>query len=128
MIMPKDLRFTKTHEWVRKEGDVVVVGITDFAQQQLSDLTYIELPEPGDHLDAEDEVGVVESVKAAGDICAPLAGTVTEVNTSLESAPEQVNNDPFGNGWLFKVKPDDMADVERLMDAAHYEDSLPEDE
>ena len=92
------MRYTKTHEWARRDGNVITVGITDYAQEQLSDLTYVELPAPGDEVTAQEEVAVVESVKAASDIYAPVSGRITEVNTALADNPEQVNADPFGAG------------------------------
>lgn len=128
MSTPKGLRFARTHEWVRLKDDSAVIGISDFAQEQLSDVTYVELPEVGDHLEAHDECGVVESVKAASDIYAPIAGTVTEINTHLAEHPERVNADPYEAGWLFKIKPDNPADFEELLDVDQYDDSLPEEE
>lgn len=128
MNVPRDLRFTKTHEWVRVEGDVLTVGITDFAQDQLSDLTYVELPGTGDTVAAQDEVAVVESVKAASDLYAPLDGTVGEVNDQLVEHPELVNSDPYGEGWVFKMKPSNPSDVDGLLNAEQYEELLPEDE
>lgn len=123
-----ELRFTRAHCWVREEGSGVVVGITDYAQEQMSELTFVELPEVGEQVGAEKEVAVVESIKAANDIYAPLAGTITEVNEALQEQPELVNQDPFGKGWLFKMKPDRMADLDHLMDADAYESQLPLDD
>jgi glycine cleavage system H protein len=128
MHVPADLKYTKSHEWVRLEGDMATVGITDFAQQQLGDLTYIELPEPGAPVDAEDEIAVVESVKAASDIYAPLSGTIAEVNRTLEDSPEAVNSDPFGDGWLFKLKVEDKSELHELLEPEQYEDTLPEED
>jgi len=128
MNVPKDLKYTKTHEWVRPDGESCVVGITDFAQAQLSDLTYVELPGVGDALAAHDEAAVVESVKAASDIYAPVGGTVEEANVALAEQPELVNSDPYGEGWLFKLKGVDAAAVADLLDADQYEESLPADE
>ncbi|MBN1270603.1 MAG: glycine cleavage system protein GcvH [Kiritimatiellae bacterium] len=128
METPKDLRYTSTHEWVRLEGDILTIGITDFAQAQLSDLTFVELPEPGEHVAAQEEVAVVESVKAASDVYAPVAGTIAEANPDLASQPELINSDPYGAGWMFKMKPDNAADVRKLLDAGQYEDSLPNEE
>jgi len=125
---PKDLKFAKTHEWAKVDGESVVVGITDFAQSQLSDVTYVELPEVGDHLAANDESGVIESVKAASDIYAPVGGTVVAVNTELLSAPELINGEPYAGGWLYKLKPDDLAELDALMSAEQYEESLPEED
>ncbi len=126
MEVPRELRYTKTHEWVRVEGKVAVVGITDFAQEQLSGLTFVELPEVGDEIEAEDEVGVVESVKAASDVYAPVSGKVTEVNSALMDTPELVNSDPYGQGWLFKVKMSNPKELDDLLNADEYEENLPE--
>ena len=123
-----ELRFTRAHCWVREEGDGVVVGITDYAQEQMSELTFVELPEVGEKVEAEQEIAVVESVKAANDVFAPLAGTVTEVNEALLEQPELVNQDPFGKGWLFKLKLAKGADLGALLDADAYETLLPQDD
>jgi glycine cleavage system H protein len=123
-----ELRFTRTHCWIREEGSGVVVGITDYAQEQMSELTFVELPEVGEHMEADEEVAVVESVKAANDVFAPLAGTITAVNEALLEQPELVNHDPFGKGWLFKMQPDRRADLNDLLDPDAYESELPEEE
>ena len=123
-----ELRFTRAHCWARQEGGLVAVGITDYAQEQMSELTYGELPEVGEQVEAEEEVAVVESVKAANDVFAPLAGTIAEVNEALQEQPELVNHDPFGKGWLFKLKPASMGDLDDLLDADAYEAQLPLDE
>ena len=123
-----EMRYTRTHCWVREEGGEIAVGITDFAQEQMSELTFVELPEVGEEVDAEDEVAVVESVKAANDVFAPVAGTVVAVNEALLEQPELVNQDPFGKGWLFKLKPADPADLDELLDADAYEAQLPLDD
>ncbi len=123
-----EMRFTRTHCWVREEGDVVVVGITDYAQEQMSELTFVELPEVGEQVEAEAEIAVVESVKAANDVYAPLAGTITEVNEALVEQPELVNHDPYGKGWIFKMAMANPADLDDLMDADAYEAQLPLDE
>ncbi len=125
MNIPKDLLYTKTHEWIREDDDGVAIGVTDFAQAQLSDVTFVELPEVGDHLNAEDEAAVLESVKAASDIYAPFSGTVTAINDVLSDSPEMINSDPYGDGWLFKLEPDAASDLEGLLDAAAYEETLP---
>jgi len=125
MNVPKDLRFAKTHEWVRTDGETIVVGISDFAQQQLSDLTYVELPSVGDSVSAQDEVAVVESVKAASDVYAPVAGEIVEVNEQLADKPELINSDPFAGGWIFKLKPVDAAHVDGLLSADEYKELLP---
>ena len=120
MNIPQNLRYTKTHEWVRVEPDGLVVGITDHAQEELSDVVYVEPPA----LDAEFEAGqacaVVESVKAASDIYAPVAGEVIAVNEELANTPELLNQDPYGKGWLFKLKPRDPAELNELLNAADY--------
>jgi glycine cleavage system H protein len=121
MSVPNDLRYSKSHEWVRVDGDSVTVGITDFAQQQLSDLTFVELPAIGDVLGLEDEAAVVESVKAASDVYAPVSGTVIEVNQALDEAPELVNSDPYGEGWLFRLAVGNASEIESLLAPEEYE-------
>lgn len=111
--------YTKNHEWVKVEGDLVRVGISDYAQDALSDIVYVELPAPGEHFDRDDPMGVVESVKSASDVYCPVAGTVREVNDSLLDSPETVNVDPYGAGWVVLLKPD--GPVKDLMDAHAYE-------
>jgi len=128
MNIPRDLRYTSSHEWVRLRGKIATIGITDFAQAQLSDLTFVELPAKDDSLSASDEAAVVESVKAASDVYAPLSGTVVEINERVVEHPELINADPYGEGWLFKLEVSNPAEVEDLMDADQYEESLPEDE
>jgi len=120
MNIPSNLKYTKSHEWVRLEADgTVTVGITDHAQELLGDLVFVELPDVGKVLAAEQEAAVVESVKAASDVYAPIAGTVTEVNTRVPDAPEAVNQDAYA-AWLFKMKPANAADVDALLDATAY--------
>ncbi len=128
MDTPRNLKYTNSHEWVRVEGKNVTVGITDFAQDQLSDLTYVELPTIGDSFSAQEEVAVLESVKAASDVYAPISGTITAVNEQLLDHPELVNTDPYGQGWLFKLSPDDKTELEGLMDADQYDQSMPDEE
>jgi len=128
MNVPSELRYTKTHEWVRLDKGVATIGITDFAQEQLGDLTYVELPAVGDNVEAQSEVAVVESVKAAADVYAPVAGTIAEINKKLMDQPELINSDPFGEGWLFKLRPDDASEIDMLLDADQYEDMIPEAE
>lgn len=118
-MIPAELKYAKTHEWAKINGDEAVVGITHFAQEQLGDMTYVELPEVGDTFEAGEEMGSVESVKAASEIYAPVSGEVVAVNEALEDAPETVNQDPYGEGWLVKFKVGGGA--ESLMDAAAYE-------
>lgn len=117
---PEGLYYTKEHEWVRLEGELAVVGLTDFAQDQLGSITYLELPEPGTAVAQMGEMCVVESVKVASDIYAPLGGVVAAVNTALESAPELVNQDCYGAGWLVKLGEFDRAELDNLLDAAAY--------
>lgn len=118
---PKEFKYADTHEWTRDEGDgVVSVGITDYAQESLGDVVYVELPEVGDQLAAGDEAGAVESVKAASDIYAPVSGEVVAINQALEDEPETINDSPYGDGWFFKIKMTDPAELEKLLDAAAY--------
>ena len=118
--IPSELRYAKSHEWVRQESDgTVTVGITDYAQNSLGDITYVQVPKVGASLKAGETFGVVESVKAASDLYAPVAGTVLAVNTALESAPETVNRSPYGEGWMIKLKPGSSA-ADALLDAAAY--------
>lgn len=125
MSVPQDLFYAKTHEWVSLENGIATVGITDFAQSQLSDLTFVELPEVGVTFEAGDEAAVVESVKAAADVYAPVGGEVVEVNDELEDAPELINKDSFGKGWIFKIKVADESQVDDMMDADSYEELCP---
>lgn len=126
MNIPDDLRYTQEHEWVRLDGDQVRVGITDFAQDALGDVVFVQLPETGDLVTGGDVFGEVESTKSVSDLYAPLSGTVTAVNESLEDAPELVNSDPYGEGWLILVDPDDSTALDRLLDAAGYRSYLDE--
>lgn len=118
---PTELKYAATHEWARVEGDIVTVGITEHAQDALGDLVYIELPEVGDSLKAADEAGVVESVKAASDIYAPVTGEVIEVNAALVDSPEIVNNDPYHDGWMYKIRLTDAAELDDLLSADDYD-------
>jgi glycine cleavage system H protein len=125
---PKELSYMESHEWVRDEGDgIVAVGITDYAQDSLGDVVYVELPEIGDELAADDEAGVVESVKAASDIYAPVSGKVVAINEELEDTPEIINESPYGDGWFFKIKMTDPSELARLLSAEDYIDSLEEE-
>lgn len=121
MNIPADLRYQTSHEWVRLEGDVITVGITDHAQEELTDVVFVELPAVGRTVDPGDPTAVVESVKAASDIYAPVGGEVVEANPEVEADPSLVNTDPYGKGWIFKIKVKNAADVEGLMDAAAYQ-------
>ena len=124
MNHPSDLKYAKTHEWVKIEGDLVVTGISDHAQDALGDLVYVEAPEVGTQLNAGQQSGVVESVKTASDIHAPVSGVVIEVNSALEDDPDFINDDPYGKGWIYKIKPDHIADVEKLLSSTEYESGL----
>src|SRR5512137_2516815 len=112
MAIPNDLYYAKTHEWLKIDDDVATVGITDFAQNQLSDITFVELPDVGREVEAGDEVAVVESVKAASDIYSPVAGTIVEVNANLEDSPDMINASPYDAGWLFKIELRKEEDVD----------------
>ncbi len=126
--IPKELKYASTHEWVRNEGDgVFTVGISEHAQDLLGDMVFVELPEVGDNVAAGDDVAVAESVKAASDIYAPIGGEILAINEDLEDAPETVNSDPYGDGWLFKIKADDPSEVESLLDAEGYQAVIDED-
>ena len=126
--IPSELKYASTHEWVRNEGDgTVTVGISEHAQELLGDMVFVELPDLGDEISAGDDVAVAESVKAASDVYAPITGEVVGINEELEESPELVNSDPYGDGWLFKVKAEDPAEVEALLTAEDYEGSI-EDE
>ena len=128
MNLPKELRYAKTHEWVRIEDDLAVIGITDFAQEQLSDVTYVEMPAVNDQFLPGDEAAVIESVKAAADMYAPVSGTVVEINEELNDHPDLINRDPYGGGWIFKLAPDNLEDdLAELMSAEDYEASGPEE-
>ncbi|MGQ9692152.1 MAG: glycine cleavage system protein GcvH [Thermaceae bacterium] len=126
MDAPKDRFYTKTHEWALPEGGEVTVGITDHAQEQLGDVVYVELPQVGRKVAAQEAVAVVESVKTASDIYAPVAGVIVAVNEALTATPELINQDPYGEGWIFKLKPDNLSDLDALLDAEAYSASLEE--
>lgn len=118
---PAELKYAPTHEWVRVEGDIATVGITDHAQEALGDLVYIELPEVGDTVAAHDEAGVVESVKAASDIYAPVSGEIIAINEALGDAPETVNSDPYHDGWMYKIRMSDPVELDDLLSAEDYD-------
>ena len=119
--IPGDYRYAPSHEWARVQDDQVTVGISEFAQRSLGDVVYVELPQVGEEVNAGTEACVVESVKAAADVYAPVSGTVAAVNEVLEEAPELVNQDPYGDGWFFKVDPTDLEEMDDLLDADGYE-------
>lgn len=122
--VPEDLKFTEEHEWVRMDGEIATVGITDYAQGELGDVVFLELPAVGDTFKQGDVLGSIEAVKTVADLYAPLSGEVTEVNEALEDAPETVNNAPFGDGWLVKIKVADTGELDGLMDAEAYEQHI----
>jgi glycine cleavage system H protein len=128
MNTPKDLRYSKDHEWVRTEGDLVVIGITDFAQSQLGDIVFVDLPEEGAELVAGQEFCAIESVKAVSDVYAPVSGVVMEVNVSLADAPETINQDAYGGGWIAKVRVKDENELEELLDSVAYDALCLEEE
>ena len=121
MNIPANLRYTKEHEWLSLEGDVATIGITDFAQKELGDIVFVEVETIGQQLGANEVFGTVEAVKTVSDLYLPIAGTVLELNGDLAAEPEAVNSDPYGKGWMVKLKVDNVADVETLLDAAGYE-------
>lgn len=120
MNFPENLKYTKDHEWVLVEGDIATVGITEFAQRELGDIVYVEIETVGQSMNAEEVFGSVEAVKTVSDLYLPIAGTLTELNPELANAPELVNQDPYGKGWMVKMKVNNPADVDALMDAAAY--------
>lgn len=124
MNVPEDLQYTETHEWLRQDGETATVGITDHAQAELTDIVYVELPKAGAQLTAKGAAAVVESVKAASDIYAPIGGTVVEVNSALESDPGLVNRDPFGEGWLWKMRVEAGEQIERLKEPGQYREQI----
>jgi glycine cleavage system H protein len=123
---PADRRYTSEHEWIKPEGEQYVVGITAFAQDQLGDIVYVELPKVGDRVEAGKPFGVIESVKTASDLYAPVGGEVIEVNSELVDQPQAVNDDPYEAGWIIKIRPSDAADVEKLLTAKQYTEQTGE--
>ena len=124
MNVPDDLLYTESHEWIKREGDKLRVGITDHAQAELTDVVYVELPKIDRQVNAKEPVAVVESVKAASDIYAPVKGTIVDANKALESNPALINTDPFGEGWIFALKMDDESQLKNLKDAAAYKQQI----
>jgi glycine cleavage system H protein len=122
MELPEDLKYTKNHEWVRIEGDTATIGISDFAQNELGDVVFVEIETEGEELDKDEVFGTVEAVKTVSDLYMPVSGKVEEVNPKLESEPETVNQDPYGEGWMIKVKMKDPSEAESLLDANAYKD------
>ena len=124
--VPAELRYTPEHEWIRVEGDLAIIGVTDFAQDALTDVVWVELPEVGMSVGAMESCGSVESVKSVSEIYAPIAGDITEANESLEDAPEQINQDPYGEGWIWKMTISDAGELDSLLDASAYSELIGE--
>jgi glycine cleavage system H protein len=124
MNVPSDLRYTADHEWVKLDGDIATVGVTDFAQGELGDIVFVEVETEGEELDAEDVFGTIEAVKTVSDLILPLTGEVIEFNEALEDDPALINSDPFGDGWIIKLKMSNVADFESLMDADAYKNTI----
>ena len=120
MNFPQNLKYTNEHEWIRVEGDIAYVGITDYAQEQLGDIVFVDIPTVGETLEANETFGTIEEIKTISDLFLPVAGEVLEQNESLEENPELVNKDPYGEGWLIKMKPADIKDIDDLLDAEAY--------
>ena len=124
MNLPSELKYTKDHEWVKIEGDVAIIGVTDFAQSELGDIVYVDIETVGDKLDKDEIFGSVEAVKTVSDLFLPLSGEIVEFNESLESEPEKVNTDPYGEGWMIKMKFSDASEIENLLDADAYKEVI----
>ncbi len=124
MNIPADLKYTKEHEWAKLDGDLVTVGITDYAQGELGDVVFVELPSEGDEVGQDETFGTIEAVKAVSDLYSPVSGEVVEVNSLLEDTPETVNKDPYGEGWMIKIRLSDPAQFDGLMDAAAYQELI----
>jgi glycine cleavage system H protein len=124
MNIPAELKYTKDHEWVKVDGDVVTIGVTDFAQSELGDIVYVEIEAEGESLDQEEVFGTVEAVKTVSDLFMPVSGEVIEINQELENAPETVNSDPYGAGWMVKIKLSDTSEIEGLLSADQYKDLI----
>ena len=122
MNFPEDLKYTPSHEWIRREGDVAYVGITDFAQSKLGDIVFVEVETQGESIGKDAEFGAVEAVKTRAELLMPVSGTVEELNGELEDSPELVNDDPYGKGWMVKIKLDNPAELDELLDAAAYKE------
>lgn len=124
MNIPADLRYSKEHEWVRVEGDIATIGISDFAQGELGDIVFVEVETQGDTIEKDEVFGSIEAVKTVSDLFMPVGGEVLEFNESIESEPEKVNSDPYGEGWIIKIKMSDPSELEALMDASAYEEMV----
>lgn len=127
-MYPEDLKYTQTHEWLRRDGDIITTGITEHAQDKLGEVVFIELPDSSAKINASDDVCVVESVKAAADVYAPISGTIEEVNEVLIDAPSLVNSDPYGDGWLYKIKLSDEQEYEELLNSNDYQEFISEND
>lgn len=127
MEFPKDLRYTKEHEWARVEGNIVTIGITDYAQDSLGDVVYLELPSDGAAVTKDETFGVVESVKAVSDLYSPISGTVTEINDALVDSPEVINDDPYGDAWMLKVEMNNSTEIKELLTADEYKKYVEEE-
>ena len=123
-MLPKELKYTKEHEWVKIDGDEAVIGVTDYAQSELGDIIFIELPSIGDIFQEDDVMGTIEAVKTVADIFSPLAGKIIEINNEIENSPEFANSDPYNKGWLVKMKCTDKASIENLLDSKEYSDII----
>ncbi len=126
MNIPKDLKYTEDHEWIRLEGEIALIGITDYAQGELGDVVYVDLPAEGDEFAKQDVFGSIEAVKAASDLFCPISGNVVETNEEVVDAPETINKDPYGSGWMVKIKVSDVSEMDDLLDAAGYEQHIGE--
>ncbi len=124
MNIPENLKFTKDHEWVRVEGDMAIIGITDFASQELGDIVFVEVETEGESLDKEETFGSIEAVKTVSDMFMPVSGEITEFNAALEDAPETINKDAYGEGWIIKVAMSDVSELDDLLDAEAYKDLI----
>jgi len=126
MANPTELKYSKDHEWIKEDGENIIVGITDFAQKQLTDIVFVELPEKGKQVEKDKQMAVVESVKSVSDVFAPVSGEVVEVNDKLVDNPETINNDPYGEGWFVKIKVSDKSELDGLMSSEQYEEITKE--
>jgi glycine cleavage system H protein len=124
MNIPQSLKYTKEHEWVREDGDTVTVGITDHAQGELGDIIFVEFPEIGQKIQKDEPLGTIEAVKTVADLFAPISGTVTEINETLDDSPESVNKDPYGDGWMVKVSVSEAGELDNLMSAGQYQEMI----
>jgi len=124
LILPDDIKYSQDHEWIRVEGDTFVIGITDYAQEQLGDIVYVEMPPAGTTFSQGDEFGTVESVKAVSELFLPVGGEVVKINANLEETPELVNQDPYAKGWMIEIKPEDPSEIDGLMDKGAYLEML----